>query len=183
MKNPLEKIREGAIATIRSILNLANTESIETAELSAGKRPIIHTGLTQKTNYTLSKITAYGNGDIIIESSCEKSYRNDFHADLGTFTLEKIADFLKENKETILDISNPTFSKEQRELIAETIDKAFLNIFSDNYTRTAAIEQVLPHVLEHIATNADWSSLGKNEIVVGDVSIALEAVMRDFLYI
>lgn len=179
--NHWDKIREKSIETIRGILLLANTDKLEISELSSGNRPVIVKGKDENETYTLDRISVCENTDIQFESLGPSGFRYDLHVDLMTTTLKDIADFLVENKDKILDIFMPAFSKKQREHITDTLNKMLTGVMPNSDTRKAAVERLLPHIFNHIENNASWDKNNTDAIINEDIPAALQAVLADFL--
>lgn len=174
-KELLENVRVEAVKKIKFFLLFANEDRFYISDFSPSESPIVHKDPSDDNNtYTLDEIERDKCGDIIFFSSSSCGNTIDTVSDLDTDTLIGIVDWLEGKKDDILDYYCEEFTAEQRDAVAEIIRGQLATAIPDAQTRNAVAERLLPNVLERISTDADWSELEDDEVVQGDVEIALE---------
>ena len=178
MKTPkelLENVRMEAVKKIKYFLFFANEDRIYISDFSPSESPVVHRDPFDDNNtYTLDEIERDKCGDIIFSSSSSCGNTIDTVSDLDTDTLIGIVDWLEGKKDAILDYYCEEFTAAQRDAVSEIIGEQLATAIPDAQTRSAVVERLLPSVLERISTDADWSELADDEVVQGDVEIALE---------
>lgn len=174
-KELLENVRMEAVKKIKYFLFFANEDRLYISDFSPSESPVVHKDFSDDNNtYTLDEIERDKCGDIIFSSSSSCGNTIDMVSDLDTDTLIGIVDWLEGKKDAILDYYCEEFTAAQREAVADIISEQLTTAIPDEQTRSAVAERLLPNVLERISTDADWSELEDDEVVDGDVEIALE---------